>query len=80
MKKMLGLLLTAVTLVAAVPKTASAGNETSTGSRCGALGATSGLCQGRGTMPPVGGGSGKRRLPPVSGGKHWVPPAPIGKR
>ncbi len=67
MKKMLGLLLTAVTLVALVPRNASAGVEISARSRCGTLGVISRQC--------------RRPVPPVpSGGKHRLPPVPIGKR
>ena len=61
MKKMLGLLLTAVTLVAAVPKSASAA-EIPVRDRCG-IGVNSGQC--RRSVPPVGG---RQSLLPVQGG------------
>ncbi|MGH9317493.1 MAG: hypothetical protein ACRD1P_10345 [Thermoanaerobaculia bacterium] len=61
MKKMLGLLLTAVTLVAAVPKSASAA-EIPSRDRCWGVNST---C--RRSLPPVGG---RQSLLPVSGGKQ----------
>ena len=68
MKKMLGILLTAVTLAVLVPKNASAADAISTG---GTVGATS-RSLGRGRVPPQ----------PISKGRgrHPVPPVRIGKR
>ena len=68
MKKTLGILLTAVTLVVLVPTNASAADAISTR---GSLSATS-ASLGRREVPPQS--SGKRR------GRHPVPPVRIGKR
>jgi len=63
MKKTLGILLTAVTLVLLVPKNVSAADETSVQ---GNLNATS-TSHGRGSVPPqpIGTGRGRHPVPPV---------------
>jgi hypothetical protein len=66
MKKMLGILLTAATLVVFVPENASAADAFSTR---GVVGANL-TSLGRRPVPPL----------PIGSGKHPVPPVRIGRR